>query len=131
MNVTATSAVGTTAQVFGAAKWNLKNDYLMAGTCQKQADHLRRAINRMVKVPVLADAMKNAPAGTELTAIKSGLDGMFNIGIKVPGKEKYKALFSIFPEQMAKREITDSAHNLAGRINESIQPAKMRQLAVA
>lgn len=130
MNVTATSAVGTTAQVFGAAKWNLKNEYLMASTCQKQADHLRRAVNRMMKVPALADAMKNAPEGTELTAVKSGLDGMFNIGIKIPGKEKYKALFSIFPEQMAKREVMDSARNLAGRISENTQPV-MRQLAVA
>lgn len=118
---------------FVAAQVKLNNELLMAKTGQKQADHLKRAINRMTQVPVLAEAIKKAPDGTEITAVKTNFGDMFEILLKSPGKTKYKTLFAIFPEQMGKREIEDSSRTLAKKIAEvePQAPGAKNHIAVA
>lgn len=131
MNVT---SVNYNQQSFGAAKVNLKSEYLMpkGKGGQKQADYLRKSLNRMMEVPVLAEAMKEAPDGTEISAFKMQLGNMFGIMLRKPGEQKYKTLFAIFPDQMGKQDIKNSARLVAKKLQGTEQqPNVASQLHVA
>lgn len=107
MNVTATTPVGTTAQIFGAARINL------------QEQSVQPVINQMMRSHALKKAMEKAPEGTEIAVAKTSLADMFMLGLKAPGEKKFKPLFGLWnADAEDSKIIADKSRILAEKVRE-------------
>lgn len=137
MNVMATAPVGTTAQVFGAAKIN--------------ADPIAKTlVEGVMKYPEVVKAVKTARPGTEINIVQAYNGNLkaltkgkpesnpasfppptdtFVVGIKAPGAEKNKTLSTFWSTNDLKDE--ESMKYNAQELLEALYGPNVHEIAVA